>query len=59
MPERENHKKLSRRSDEKASDPFEQVRKLREELEPEWEASEERSKRALAEMEVALKLRSR
>jgi hypothetical protein len=59
MPERENHRRPSRRADRNDDDPLEQMRRFREEMEVEWEASEERSRRALAEMEVALKLRSR
>jgi hypothetical protein len=59
MPERENNEGASRRADRSGDDPFERLRKYLDEVRPEWEASRERSKRALAEMDAALKLRSR
>jgi len=58
MPENGNHESVSR-VDRGDDDPLERVRKVIKELTPEWEASRERSKRALAEMDALLKLRSR
>jgi hypothetical protein len=59
MPERGNNNETSRRADRNGEDPFERLRKYLDEVRPEWEASRERSKRALAELDAALKLRSR
>lgn len=59
MPEHENHREPSKRIDGNGEDPLERMRKVFEEVRPEWEASRERSQRALAELDAALKLRSR
>jgi hypothetical protein len=59
MPENGNHKPTSHRADRHDDDPLERVRKKIEEIRPEWEASRERSQRALGELDAALKLHSR
>jgi hypothetical protein len=59
MSEPDNSNEDSGRADRSGDDPFERLRKYLDEIRPEWEASRERSKRALAEMEIALKLSSR
>jgi hypothetical protein len=59
MPESHNKKEGPPRVDRSSGDPFERLRKYLDEVRPEWEASRERSKRALAELDAALKLRSR
>ena len=59
MPENEEAKRSSRRIEGSGDDPFERLRKYLKEVQPEWEASRERSRRALAELDAALKLRSR
>jgi len=59
MSEHKNDKVSSERADRNSDDPWERMQRVVEELRPEWEASRERSKRALAEADAALKLRSR
>jgi hypothetical protein len=59
MSENEKARKSRRQAERGDYDPLERMRKVFDELAPEWEASRERSRRAIAEAEVALKLRSR
>ncbi|HEX6152844.1 MAG TPA: hypothetical protein VFZ19_04895 [Solirubrobacterales bacterium] len=59
MPDNGNQEPAARRADRDQGDPLERVRKVIEEIRPEWEASRERSQRALAELDAALELRSR
>ena len=59
MQKNGTHERSSHRSRRGDSDPWEQIRKVLEEAQDEFEASRERSKRALAEADAALKIGSR